>query len=1038
MPLVKQIAEIPIVGGRDGGTEGPLKVKLDLLENGVYRKAGGVQKRYGTKKMVPCTTAQIGIVTTAPPVPDTLAAYRDECVRMGKGELSSYSKQINTANNGQRLYRDQVSEAYVLVDGVAASQYNLVRPDCAMGTNGVLIIVFGERSTSGALPALVYATCIDTTTGAVLMDRQLVESSSSYAHPRVVCVGNMACIFYGDTGANTNIFMRTINLASIATGVSARVTVLTTAYNSSLGKIFDICQDGTNVLLGYASTTAATRWKVAKVSTAGTVLSTATSAEVTNTASYEPTCCAICVDSINGRVWLARGYTQTTPAYATSISRFETSGMTEDVATVITYTSATSGEQPTAIGMLEVYADSRIALIVQTANTTLWVNYLSESTFASVLGARKVQIEQNARLISRPFLQDSKVFAYITTQAGVSGRGHMFLVDLGVHLTTSTTYDNMPLRVVANVAPRQVTVADTVEYATPLASSVNVSTNNWWTPLAGSWMASQSSSVALGKATFNAWHQTAEAGNLLAIAGGAPAFYDGCQAVEMGYYDTATITSVSVNAAAGSLSAGAYSYKLVREWVDARGNVHRSNASQTVTQTGFAASQSADVVIRHLGLTARQDAQTAYTNPVVHRLYRSLVNASTFYATKAQGYRDTRNVVTTTGAVTVTESAADTTISTYGQIYTTGGILEAQCPPSCTTLAVHRQRLWLGGTPTDALFYSKKFEYGVAPEFNDALTIEPFEGGRVVALASLDEVLVIFKESGIWILQGDGMNDTGDVDSSTLSEPRKVQTDVGCTEPRSVVSTPDGIMFLSQRGIYLLNRSLQVVFVGDPVSDLTGASGAGITSAVLVPAQNIVRFTRSLASSADYDTLVYDYEKGSWSVDKYYCTYSAAQRGALSACVVNGTYTWVTPEGQEYEEDTSTYLDGGTTWVTLKLRTAWIKTTGVLQGYQRCWYAMVLGERNTACGASVTLGYDYGAATQTAVTFAESATNTTPMQLSAGVATKPRNQAIQVTYQDSAPVTYGTGKGATIHGIALEYGVMTGKRNKGLPATQKG
>lgn len=62
---------------------------------------------------------------------------------------------------------------------------------------------------------------------------------------------------------------------------------------------------------------------------------------------------------------------------------------------------------------------------------------------------------------------------------------------------------------------------------------------------------------------------------------------------------------------------------------------------------------------------------------------------------------------------------------------------------------------------------------------------------------------------------------------------------------------PLGIMYKSNKGIYLLNRSLQVDYIGSPVEDYNSQN---ITSADLIQDKNRRRF---LTSSGV--TLVYDY-----------------------------------------------------------------------------------------------------------------------------------------------------------------------------------
>ena len=634
------------------------------------------------------------------------------------------------------------------------------------------------------------------------------------------------------------------------------------------------------------------------------------------------------------------------------------------------------------------------------------------------------------------------MYGAITTQQA-SG-GFMYVVDFSLDSVFLSDWgsleNNATLRPVCSLAPRQMFYVDPDEYYAALSTPLNTSTDNWLLPAYGSFgrTAAKVGTIVSFALTYNAWHQTAEANGLLAVAGGVPGYYDGTQLYEIGFLETPTITSSTATSSGGSFTAGTYTWMRIQEWLDAQGNVSRSEPSVQLTKSGFVASGYATLVVPNIGITLRQDVANTYKPPIIHRMYRNVGQGSTFYAT-AVTYGTTHQNAPKTATNSIVDSAADTTIAAYASAYadgvTDGLELPDMAPPSATLVISHKRRLWLAGTPDDTIYYSKPFVKGVAPGFNDTLTIAAFEGGRVKALGTLDETLIVFKANSIYAFFGEPYDANGK--SSTLSEPRRISSDVGCSEPRSVVITPDGLMFLSQRGIFLLDRSMQLQFVGDPVSDKTGASGAGITSAVLVPGQSLVRFTRSMSTSATYDTLVWDYERKAWSVDKYYCTVQSAQRGAVSAAMVNGTYTWVTPEGQEYEEDTSTYLDAGTTWVTLKFRTSYMKP-GSIQGYQRIWHTGVLGERKSAAGLAVVLKFNYGEATQTTASFSESATNVTPMQVDVGAYTRPRCSAVQVEVYDTAPAVYGTGQGITFQSVVLDLGVFQGKKNRSFLLAQKG
>ena len=101
-------------------------------------------------------------------------------------------------------------------------------------------------------------------------------------------------------------------------------------------------------------------------------------------------------------------------------------------------------------------------------------------------------------------------------------------------------------------------------------------------------------------------------------------------------------------------------------------------------------------------------------------------------------------------------------------------------------------------------------------------------GGDVTALGFMDDKTIIFKQRRTFAFFGDGPLPTGAQD--TFSKPQLVTTDMGCDNQRSLESTDLGLMLESEKGIYLLDRSLQSVYIG---ADVEGFNDLNITSGVL-------------------------------------------------------------------------------------------------------------------------------------------------------------------------------------------------------------
>lgn len=86
--------------------------------------------------------------------------------------------------------------------------------------------------------------------------------------------------------------------------------------------------------------------------------------------------------------------------------------------------------------------------------------------------------------------------------------------------------------------------------------------------------------------------------------------------------------------------------------------------------------------------------------------------------------------------------------------------------------------------------------------------IIPFFGESVFQSSRLEDILVVFKTNSIYLAK---MPDTPN------GEPQVSKLDsrgLGCTAPKSVASTKDGVIFANNSGVYRLNRDQTISYVG--------------------------------------------------------------------------------------------------------------------------------------------------------------------------------------------------------------------------------
>src|SRR5208283_5242873 len=87
--------------------------------------------------------------------------------------------------------------------------------------------------------------------------------------------------------------------------------------------------------------------------------------------------------------------------------------------------------------------------------------------------------------------------------------------------------------------------------------------------------------------------------------------------------------------------------------------------------------------------------------------------------------------------------------------------------------------------------------------------------GPITALAPMDGNLVIFKKNAIYYINGTGPDNTGA--NSQYSQPLFISSTVGCINTNSIVFTDSGLIFQSDKGLWLLGRNLSVQYIGAAV-----------------------------------------------------------------------------------------------------------------------------------------------------------------------------------------------------------------------------
>ena len=292
-------------------------------------------------------------------------------------------------------------------------------------------------------------------------------------------------------------------------------------------------------------------------------------------------------------------------------------------------------------------------------------------------------------------------------------------------------------------------------------------------------------------------------------------------------------------------------------------------------------------------------------------------------------------------------------------LYTVGGGLDNVAPPSALCMTVHQNRLVVGGADdATVVWFSKELSPTDAPQFNDALTIQIEDGGAVTGLASLESLLIIFKRGMTWLVPGDMPDDTGSsvnrgYVSNTLGTPVRMPHGIGCVDHRSVIETPVGVFFKSERTIELLASDMSITPVGLKLDD-TLSVYTEITSASHNATDTEVWFAlRDPYNVTSIVFAVYNYTTDVWS--KHVVDADADAPPTLPMTIMdNNVYfaiNWDDPLGVQpvqavvYQQTESKFFDvtpEGRKYVLMAGTTAPIALNNV-QGYQRVKRVRLIG-----------------------------------------------------------------------------------------------
>jgi hypothetical protein len=521
-----------------------------------------------------------------------------------------------------------------------------------------------------------------------------------------------------------------------------------------------------------------------------------------------------------------------------------------------------------------------------------------------------------------------------------------------------------------------------------------------------------SSVEGLGLATINFGESNScsvtKVNDALYFASGVLKVYDGVSVFDDNFaYYPDVISDDHLSGNPGNVEAGTYQYTATYEWLDNKGNLHRS-APALPYEITTAGSLTIIVDVSILSLSDKINQGRSQVKVVLWRTDET--GAGPFYrVTDRDNDPDTINFV-----MRLTDNYSNTTITANEILYTQGGVLENIQAPASTSVTNHKNHLVITGLEDgEVLRSTKPAERHTAPGFNEALeTRTSSEGGRNIAVASMDDKLVIFKESATYFCVGDGPDPFG---AGMFTSPQLISDTIGCPYKNSIVLTTDGLMFQSSQGIYLLSRGLELIPMDAP-DDYVDSE---IVNVVKIKDQNEVRFCQASGS-----ILVYNWDFKRWSL--------FPDKSCVGSTIWQDKHVIVTSAAQVSYEDSSTYLDNSV-FVPMEITTGWIQLDEIA-GLQRIYKVQVVGEYLTPHKLTVDISYDQDDST---VETHQLAVSADPKEYIYEF--RPRRQkcsSIQFTLRDVVPTSgTGTGQALSISGLRLIVGVKS--RLSNVPNTRR-
>lgn len=881
--------------------------RLAVLENGVFTKQGAVAKRAGYSAIPDYT------------VTSTLDGARRGVLDANGSTTLVTDRRINSLVGGRWDSRGRYAAVTYQAETVADANRNQTAADSAT-VNGVTAVVWKYAANS------LYFQLFDELNSPLCPVTALATATANY--PAALAIGTNILLFYVDTSTN-DLKARIIRTTDVAASV-ATATTATVRSDLTADRLYSVCAGaaGQGIVAWEADASAAaalTGVCVAHVSSMGV---SSSPLAVTNTAAPDATALPPAV---------AYNATKNTVCVAWAV----TAGNVEF--RIVPYSTFNGGAETSTT----VATAGRIAVVATEDDASVAAGKDFSIAIESTIGA-------SDDLDRVTLVTTGTVTTNVIRHAHLASRGFA-LADQGCFVLGHESRTNLQNAYYLYShdgyligAFEQATALDrSADFELPGCSGGTLALGFQRSLDVDDYKA-QFSSSGIRLLRFNDTGRVSSAvlGETTYLSGCQLWAYDGEQPVEAGFHMFPDVTTADLaeNTLGTALAVGQYSYRFYYEWTNARGERCRSLPMQRSLNVTVAGSDMRVSVptLRHT-LKSATYGREAEVSIVV---YRTEINdSSVFYRVSSPNPADSglaanMYLANSLSADTVPfiDNMLDTAIlDNERDMFSLAQLLAAPIPgPELVFATADRLYMAGGSIPKGSVLPSKQHTPGEMVEGATENETRPCTD-KITALGAINETIVAFTLREAYLMSGPGFDNAG---GGQPFGTGRVTSDVGCTDPGSVVMIPGGLLFKSSKGIYGMGQDFSVQYVGAPVEAFNAQT---VTSADVIPDTNQVIF---LCDSGV--TLMFDYFYGQWG--------TFTQHLGTDAAVVVNSYVYLRTDGIVYVRAPGTYTDAGAP-VILKIRTGRFRGDE-LQGQILLRRFGILGEYKSPHSLKVRLYYD--------------------------------------------------------------------------------